>query len=142
MIRTSLKLMVGVLLSGCTVNTYHQTSYDPTFKTETTITQDIFLGGVAGTQETKEVTTPLPPPEVKTVVLGNIHIRKECAVYVPLPVPEPKRIDIKELDAAPTAQVINAIALANVKALHQQLKEYGEAQRKHYADYVKRCVVK
>ncbi|BAW19322.1 hypothetical protein [Ralstonia phage RP31] len=138
MIRTTFsQVLFGVLLSGCTVNTYHSSTYEPRFATRTTITRDVFLG-VAGVEEKKEVKLATAPSAPE----GNAHIRPECRVYVPLPVPEPKRIDLKELEAAPTAQEINAIALRNVQALHQQLKEYADMQKKHYADYVRRCVIK
>lgn len=135
MISRSAQVVLGLLLSGCTVNTYHTTKFEPRLRTETTITRDVFLG-VAGIEEKQTVKVPEP------AVTGNAHIRPECGVYQPLPVPEPVRIDFKQLDAAPTAKDINEIALSNIKALNEQLTTYSKNQKKHYADYVKRCVVK
>lgn len=138
MIRVSLKLMVGMLLTGCTVNTYHSTSYDPQFRKETTVTQNILLGSIA-TEDKIEVKEPAPPTRN---VVGNTRIKPECGVYRPPTVPDPIKVDFSDLDKAQSAAEINEVALANVKALHQQIRAIQAQQQKSYEDYVKRCVVR
>lgn len=128
------KSVLGTLLTGCTVSNLHMTSV------ELPPVAEIVLAERDQTRKAeiiveKAVTSILPPS-------GNYSIRPECGVYVPLPVPNPIRIDFKELDAAATSKEINAIALRNVKELHQQLKNYASAQLRHYGDYKQRCVLK
>ncbi len=81
-------------------------------------------------------------PSAQVQITGNLRIKAECEVYEPLPVPRPARIDLEELQAAKTSKEVNAIALQNVKELHQQLTLYAQRSKAHYAEYVKRCVVK
>lgn len=130
MIRALLHLAVGLLLSGCTVNNFHSDIFSPSsfFVSLSEITTN--------TQGQKQ-------SEVQTqTAVVQARIRPECGPYVPLPVPRPKQIDFKELDAATSGKEINAIALQNVKDLHQQINSHAARQQKHYSEYVSRCVVK
>lgn len=136
MIRLTFKLAMGILLTGCTVNNYHSGSLN---------TDYIFANS-----ETTIVDTVLPKEEIKSnntphtlnTVQGNKHIRAECEVYVPLKVPEPIKIDFKELEKATTSQAINGVILNNIKDIRSQMMSFSIRQEKHYAEYVKRCVVK
>jgi hypothetical protein len=147
MIRMSLKLAVGILLTGCTINTYRTTHYDPKFRTETTVTQNVLLGSIA-TEEKSEVKQPMPNPASEPtvvrplVVTGNSHLRPSCKPYEPPAVPDPIKIDFADLEKASSAQEINEVALANVKALHQQIMAIQVQQKKSYDEYVKRCVIR
>lgn len=133
----SIRLVLGLALTGCTVNNLRVTSID--FKSVPEVV-------VVDTKKQMDAgavnVTPAPAPKPIETVVGNIHIRPECDVYKPLPVPSPIRIDFKELEAATTSKEINGIALRNVKELHQQLLKYAEAQGRHFEDYKKRCVLK
>jgi hypothetical protein len=134
MIRTFCKLVLGLTLTGCTVNNIHNDNYSVAYKIshhEVTI-----MGKEKPTQEA------LPPAVVSPVVTGNIHIRSECGPYVPLPVPEPVKIDMTKLQQAESSQVINKIILDNVKDLRNQMISFSLRQQRHYADYVRRCVVR
>lgn len=135
MIRLSLQFMTGLVLCGCTVNNFHSTvtSYDQR-STE-------LFATVETVQERNESSVQVEAEEVK-VVTGNMKIRPGCEIYVPLPVPKPVKIDFKELEAAETSKEINAIALRNVKELHQQLNAHAARQQKHYSDYMRRCAIK
>lgn len=133
MIRILLKIAIGLLLSGCTVNNFHAGSFSPT---------SVFLNST----ETTTIASNQPAQKVVETAtqhgLTQARIRPECGPYVPLPIPRPKQIDFKELDAATTGKEINAIALQNVKDLHQQINIYAARQQKHYGEYLARCVVK
>lgn len=135
MTRISFKMFIGLLLSGCTVNNIHFDSLGAERVTtirETTVVID---------KERKHAASApavIPTP----VVTGNIHIRPECGPYIPLPMPEPVKIDLTKLQAAASSQEINAIVLQNVKDLRQQMQSYAVQQQKHYAEYVHRCVVR
>lgn len=134
MIRTSFQVLVGVLLVGCTFNTYTTTSYDAhPGKAQ------VRRAASAPAVETKENKQASKTP---VVVNGNKRIRPGCIEFVPLPVPEPVKVDLKELEAAQSPQEINVIALRNVKALHRQMTNYAAEQKKYYDDYVKRCVIR
>lgn len=137
MIRLSLHILTGLVLCGCTVNNYHSTmttSYDQRSTTELLASVDTF-------RERSEPSFIAEAEGVK-VVPGNLKIKLGCEIYVPLPVPKPVKIDFKELESAESGKEINAIALRNVRELHQQLNSYAARQQKHYSDYVQRCVVK
>lgn len=133
MIRTSFKTFIALLLSGCTVNNIHIDSLGldrvSTIR-ETTVVID--------KQREQVAPAVVPAP----VIHGNTHIRPECGPYVPLPVPEPVKIDLTKLQAAASGQEINAIVLQNVKDLRQQMQSYAGRSQKHYAEYVHRCVVR
>ncbi len=137
MIRLSLHILTGLVLCGCTVNNYHSTmttSYDQRNTTELLASVDTF-------RERSEPSLIAEAEGVK-VAPGNLKIKPGCEIYVPLPVPKPVKIDFKELESAESGKEINAIALRNVRELHQQLNSYAARQQKHYSDYVQRCVVK
>ena len=138
MIRLSLQIMTGLVLCGCTVNNYHNTmtttSYDQRSATELFASVDTF-------RERSE-TSPATEAEGTKVVPGNLRIKPGCEIYVPLPVPKPVKIDFKELESAESGKEINAIALRNVRELHQQLNSYAARQQKHYSEYIQRCAVK
>lgn len=133
MIRISARFLVGIMLSGCTFNNFQSGSFstDYTFVQRETMVVDIPL---------KEEVSPIQPPAAITPT--HPHIRFECGVYVPLTVPVPVKIDLKELEAATTSREINAITLRNIKEMRQQMLDYKDRQQKHYAEYVKRCVVR
>lgn len=135
MIRMFCKLGLGLALTGCMVNNIHNDNYSVAYKIshrETTIV------------EVEKQPDPAPASVVTAppVINGNMHIRPECGVYVPLAVPDPVKIDLAKLQEAPTTQAINAIILANVKDLRQQMISHSLRQQKHYAEYVRRCVVR
>ena len=137
MIRLSLHLITGLVLCGCTVNNYHSTmttSYDQRTSAE-------LFTAVDTSRDRNEPLAPLEPEGTKPAA-GNLKIRPGCEIYVPLPVPKPVKIDFKELESAESGKEINAIALRNVRELHQQLNAYAAKQQKHYTDYVQRCAVK
>lgn len=147
MIRVTLKLAVGILLTGCTVNTYRSTHYDPQFRTETTVTQNVLLGSIATEEKTEEkqaLPNPASAPTVvrPLVVTGNSHLRPSCRPYEPPAIPDPVKVDFSDLEKATSAQEINEVALGNVKALHQQILAIQAQQKKAYDDYVRRCVVR
>jgi hypothetical protein len=129
MIRKLLQFVTAMLLSGCTVNNFDSTSL-------TIIRNDSAIEHTASTHDSVEPSETTIQTDKK-----NLRIRPECAPYVPLPVPKPARIDFKELESAETGKEINAIALRNVKELHQQLFKYAVKQQKHYNEYTKRCIV-
>lgn len=131
MTRLTLQIIAGVLLSGCTVNNFHDTAVSAGDRNY--VEQDKHKG-IPSILETE-----MPPTEI---TLGNFQIRAECKIYVPLPVPKPVRVDFKELEAAQTSKEINAIALRNVKELHLQINNYAAKQQKHYNEYVRRCAVR
>lgn len=156
------------LLTGCTINNYHVGNFSPTdyssIKNEASVVQTlppaveakpvtVVKEVVKEVRKVKlaapkpvvrakpilpaPVETPLPAPQLP----NKARIRPECGPYIPLPVPEPVRIDFEELAAAKTSQEINAIALKNVKDLHAQFKDFFARREKNYNDYVKRCVI-
>lgn len=130
----SAKVLLGFFLTGCTVNNLKLTSVDYKSIPEIVV--------IETTRPVELEARNVDPKPEKGTVVSEAKIRPECELYVPLPVPQPKRINFKELDAATTSKEINGIALKNVKELHQQLLHHGEAQRRHYDDYKKRCVLK
>jgi hypothetical protein len=137
MIRISLRLLTGLLLSGCTFNNFQTGSFSTDFRSTHTDTRVVDVTVVE--VPVKESS----PPEVAIKhVTGNTRIRAECSVYKPLVVPEPVKIDFKELEAATTGKEINSITLKNIKDLRAQLINYRSEQHVHYTEYVKRCVVK
>jgi hypothetical protein len=161
MMKSSFNLVLGLALSGCTVNNYHDGSFAEHHRATTEISivqrdsskitfivdQDESpvadnLGKAVDEQslpmpEAAVSDIPIPPP-----IIGNMRLKPECTLYVPLAVPKPVQIDFKELEAATTSKEINAIALRNVRQLHLQIKEFSVRQQRHYADYVARCAVK
>jgi hypothetical protein len=135
MIRIFCKLVLGLTLTGCTVNNIHNDSYSVAYKIshrETTVVEVKEQPAVAQT----------PVEVVPSVITGNTRIRPECGVYVPLPIPQPVRIDFKKLEQAETTKEINGVILDNVRDLNKQMIDYGLRQRKHHEEYVRRCVVK
>lgn len=135
MISLPFKIAVGVLLTGCTVNNMHLSSI-----VDLHPPAEIILAEKVQTHRAETIAQNAINPILP--VAGNTHIRPDCDVYVPLPVPKPTRIDFRELAAAATTAEINAIALRNLKALHVQMNGYAADQQKHYANYKKRCVIK
>jgi hypothetical protein len=132
--RSFLHLSIGMFLCGCTVNNFHSTtltSIDSHSAPEVAVTTYEF-------HDSAEAELQIPIPATPR----NLKISPECGPYVPLPVPKPVKVDFKELEAAGSGKEINAIALRNVRELHQQLYGYASRQNKHYGEYVKRCVIK
>jgi hypothetical protein len=136
MIRTFCKLVIGLTLTGCTVNNFHPDSFSVAYKISHRENTFVEL-------EKQVVPVPVAPAVVPVVtVTGNTHIRPECGPYVPLVMPEPARIDFTKLEAAHSSVEINALILENVKAMRKQMISFASQQQKHYATYVQRCVVK
>lgn len=129
MIRTSLKVMVAVALSGCTVNNIHHSSYSEA--------NHLSVANAVSVTEWVKEQEKSPAP----VVNGNMQIHPNCGAYVPLTPPAPVEIDLNELKQAQTTTEINAIVLRNVKDLNRQMKIFAIKQEKHYAIYVKKCVI-
>lgn len=144
MIRISIQLAVGIALAaGCTITTY-QTNYTPQYHAEVGVEvakHNVLLGTVPEIPK-DAIAPPAAQSAMNNTIIGNTRLRPGCKIYVPLPVPEPVRVDFSQLAAAKDAKEINAVALNNVRQLHQQLTDYAEQQKTHYANYVKRCVVK
>ena len=130
MISKLLQIVTGLLLSGCAVNNFSSTALTNVGTNNATelVTSAYVLH--------EQIEAPLQS------MMGNLRINPECNVYVPLTVPKPVQINFKELESAESGKEINAIALRNVKELHQQLYSYAAKQKVHYGEYVKRCVVK
>lgn len=137
MIRTFCKLVVWFALTGCTVNNFQPDSFSAAYKISYREN-----ARVEPVHPVPIVTATVVPQVPVVTIIGNAHIRAECAPYSPLVMPEPAKIDFKKLQAAPNSVGINAVILENVKELRQQMISYGEQQKKHYAAYVGRCVVK
>jgi hypothetical protein len=133
MIRNSARFLVGVMLTGCTFNNFQSGSFttDYTLVHRETTVVDI---------PAREEMVPTQPPAL--LAPPHPHIRFECGAYVPLTVPAPVKIDLKELEAAASSKEINAITLRNIKEMRQQMLDYKDRQQKHYAEYVRRCVVR
>lgn len=121
------------MLSGCTFNNFQSGSFatDYTLVHRETMVVDIPV---------QEEMAPDQPSALVTT--SHPHIRFECGVYVPLTTPTPVKIDLKELEAAASSKEINAITLRNIREMRQQMLDYKDRQQKHYAEYVRRCVVK
>lgn len=135
MIRTFCKVVIGLTLTGCMVNNIHNDNYSVAYK--------ISHREVTVVQAEKQPTMASTPAVVASpVVVGNTHIRPECGPYVPLTVPEPVKVDMTKLQQATTSQEINKIILDNVKDLRAQMISFSLRQQRHYADYVRRCVVR
>ena len=134
MIRLSFKIIGGLLLAGCSVNNMHLASINT-----------VSFSSPEAEQIQKETLSTIPniaptlPPPV--IVTGNTRIRPGCVEYKPLPVPKPIRIDMKQLEAAETAEEINVIVLSNVKKSHILITQYATQSSKHYADYKRKCVI-
>lgn len=131
-------LIVGLFLSGCTFTAYQPNHYNADFtltKSDTLlITYPSDLSSKEVISETIKVVEPV------RVDKKTPHL--ECSVYVPIKFPVLIKIDFVQLEKAQTTKEINAILLKNIGDVRKQMIQYDEQQKKHYAEYVKRCVVK
>lgn len=132
-----LKILVGIALAGCTINTVYVDQDIPSIKQSVDITIPIVTDKVLE-PDAKPVVTPTPI-EPKEVLKTPTPTKARCGNYRPPPVPKPARIDLKELEAAASDIEINAIALKAVKRLHKQLENYATEQEASYDNYVRRC---
>jgi hypothetical protein len=139
MIRRSLQLIAGLLLCGCTVNNFSSTT---TSSISNRLTAELVTSTYDFHESDESLIQPTDPGEPAQTALRTSRINSDCMLYVPLPVPKPVKINFKELESAESGKEINAIALRNVRELHQQLNGYAAKQKIHYSEYVKRCVVK
>lgn len=129
---TIIKLTIGLVLAGCTINS----TYVTVDHNGPTVSLDAVVPTSTSPTVAKEnsVVTESPPIVEKTP--------PPCKPYVPLPVPEPVKIDLAKLKAAKSSLELNSLLLKNMKTLHNQLTNYGKQSNKHYKEYMQKCASK
>lgn len=131
---TIIKITIGLVLVGCTINPTHYPSdrnASPPFSIS-------FVVPNGNGSDTRNTSNAEPAESIESV--DPVEIAKsKCKTYVPLPVPKPARINLEELKATRSTKELNAVLLRNVKQLHGQLTTYAKQADKHYKDYLRKC---
>lgn len=126
---TIIKLTMGLALAGCTINATHIAVENSV----PVVPASAAIAPLVVPVVTKESSVPVEPTQPAEPTVPN------CKRYVPLPVPEPVKIDLAKLKAAKNSLELNSLLLKNVRTLHKQLTNYGKQSTKHYKEYVRKC---
>lgn len=155
MLKTTVHILIGLLLSGCSFNDNRKIG---TFYKSYTITvapddtdpviptfpaAPVVIAPVIETKPTDTVpppTVPTTPPQARP---EPPRIPAECRAYTPLPFPALVEVDLDKLQKSKTYKDVNALLSENITDLHEQIKQYRDNTRNHYkkwlADWNKHC---
>jgi hypothetical protein len=130
MFKTTIHLILGLFLSGCTFDNSRHTSW---LHSVPLANESIVVINQKTNKDAPEsgVLVDIEKEQVNKPIIG-------CEIYTPLTLPALVRIDLDESRKATYERSMEMLG-ENIEAIHKQMAEFRSLSRNHFSAWRKRC---